>query len=61
MQPRVYNGKEPMGRHNALAAAERLEREVQGMLDRSPQNGVERDRLRDEFMRSFEKLRKLWG
>jgi hypothetical protein len=48
-------------RHNALAAAERLEREIQSMLDRCPRDQVLRDRLRTEFMHSFTKLRALWG
>jgi hypothetical protein len=61
MQPRIYGRKDQLRRHNALAAAERLEREIQSMLDRCPRDQVLRDRLRTEFMHSFTKLRALWG
>ena len=60
-QPRLYTGKDQMTRPNAMLAAERLERELHSMLDRCPRDGVEREHVRSEFMRTFRKMRALWG
>lgn len=59
-QPRLYTGKDPITRPNAMLAAERLERETHALIDRCPASEVERNRAHDELMRCFRQLRQLW-